>query len=193
MKRPAFFVCITIVLIVVSWLAGMVTAPFGENGGGFIGGVINLLITTFVDLGMAALLLKAFDDISAPKLQDLWHPHGYLPYLAATILMAIIVVLGFFLLIVPGIIAAVMLMFTKFVVIDRGMGPIEALKESARITAGHRLTLFYFMIILIVLNVAGAFLLVVPLLVTIPVSGLSLVYAYRTLGHKASEVVSAQA
>ncbi|MCB6575032.1 hypothetical protein LI165_13470, partial [Phascolarctobacterium faecium] len=74
------------------------------------------------------------------------------------------------LVIVPGIIAATMLLFVKFVVVDRKMSPIDAMKESARITKGHRVTLFLFVLAIAVINIIGAILLVVPLLVTIPVS-----------------------
>jgi uncharacterized membrane protein len=190
-KRPAFFVGVTLVIAVVSWIAGMIASLFGEDGGGIIGAIINLAITTIVDLGVVALLLKAYDNPAAPQFADLWHPQQYLPYLGATILMGIIVVVGLILLIVPGILAAVMLMFTKFIVVDRNLGPIEALKESARITKGNRLTLFLFMVVIAVINIVGALLLFVPLLVTIPISGLAMVYAYRTVGHKASEVVPA--
>jgi uncharacterized membrane protein len=86
-----------------------------------------------------------------------------------------------------------MLLFVKFIVVDRKMGPIEALKESVRMTKGHRMTLFLLVLLIAVINIIGAILLLVPLLVTIPVSTLAMVYAYRKIGHAASEVVPAAA
>jgi uncharacterized membrane protein len=161
--------------------------------GNVVGGLLNLVVTTFIDLGVVAVVLKVFDAPESAQFGDLWHPQQYLPYLGATILTAITVVIGLILLIVPGIIAAVMLLFVKFIVVDRHMGPIEAMKESARITKGHRMNLFLFVLAIAVLNIIGAVLLVLPLLVTIPISMLAMVYAYRTIGHKASEVVAAPA
>lgn len=189
-KRPAFFIGITLIILVVSWVTGFVIGKVvgTEN---VIGGLLNLAVTTLVDLGVVATMLKVFDNPESPTFADLWHPQQYLPYLAATILTAIIVVVGLILLIIPGLIAAVALLFVKFIVVDRKLGPIEALKESARITKGHRMTLFLFVLAIAGINIVGALLLLVPLLVTIPISSLAMVYAYRTIGHKASEVVAA--
>jgi uncharacterized membrane protein len=191
-KRPGFFIGMTLVIFVVSWLVGFVLGLVGQEET-VIGGLVNLAITTLVDLGVVATMLKVFDAPERATFNDLWHPHGYLPYLAATILTAIVVVVGLILLIVPGLIAAMMLLFVKFIIVDRDLGPIEAMKESARITKGHRVTLFLFVLAIAAINIIGAILLIIPLLVTIPVSTLAMVYAYRTLGHKASEVVAAPA
>lgn len=188
--RPGFFIGITVIILIVSWLTGFILGMVGEKGNA-ISGIINLLVTTLVDLGVVATMLKVYDSPDGVTFSDLWHPQQYLPYLGATILTGIAVVIGLILLIVPGIIVAMMLLFVKFIVVDRGMGPIDALKESARITKGHRLTLFLFVLAIAVINIIGAILLLVPLLVTIPVSSLAMVYAYRTIGHKASEVVPA--
>jgi uncharacterized membrane protein len=184
-----------VIIIAIAMLTDMViTGVFGERGpSGFVGGLVSLAISTLVDLGVVATLLKVYDNVESADFKDLWHPSGYLPYLGATVLMGVIVFIGFVLLIVPGLIAMTVLMFTKFVVVDRKLGPIEALKESARITKGNRMTLFLFLLSLIVINLIGLLALLVGLLVTIPVSGLAMLYAYRTLGHKASEVVPAAA
>lgn len=190
--RPGFFIGMTIIILFVSWFTGFVLGMVGEKGNA-ISGIINLLVTTLVDLGVVATMLKVYDAPDSATFSDLWHPQQYLPYLGATILTGIAVVVGLILLIIPGLIAAMMLLFVKFVVIDRNMGPIDALKESARITKGHRMTLFLFVLAIAVINIIGAVLLLIPLLVTIPVSSLAMVYAYRTLGHKASEVVPAPA
>ncbi len=190
-KRPGFFIGMTVIILMVSWVTGFVIGMIGKEGN-MIGGLLNLAITTLVDLGVVATMLKIFDNPESATLSDLWHPQQYLPYLAATLLTAAIVVVGLVLLIVPGIIAAVALLFVKFIIVDRKLSPIEALKESVRITKGNRMTLFLFVLAIAVINIVGAILLLVPLLVTIPVSSLAMVYAYRTLGHKASEVVPAE-
>jgi uncharacterized membrane protein len=189
-KRPGFFIGMTLIILIVSWLTGFAIETVGGKDN-IIVGLVNLAITTLIDLGVVATVLKAYDSAESVSFSDLWHPQQYLPYLGATLLTAVIVVVGLILLIIPGIIAAVTLLFVKFLVVDRKLGPIEALKESARITKGHRMTLFLFVLAIAVINIIGAILLLIPLLVTIPVSTLAMVYAYRTLGHKASEVVAA--
>jgi uncharacterized membrane protein len=191
-KRPAFFAGMAAIVFIVSMVIDAITRmTFGEVGlQGFVGGIISFAVATLVDLGVVATLLKAYDDVNAADFKDLWHPDQYVPYLIASIIMGIAVGIGLILLIIPGIIIAVILMFTKFVVIDRKLSPIDALKESARITTGHRVNLFLFMVVIVVLNIIGALALLVGLLVTVPVSALAMVYLYRTLGHQASEVVA---
>ena len=140
-KRPGFFIGMTAIIFVVSWLTGFIIGMVGLKGN-FMGSIINLLVTTLLDLGVVATMLKVYDSPESAKIADLWHPHQYFSYLAATVLTGLIVVIGLILLIVPGVIAAMMLLFVKFIVVDRNLGPIEALKESARMTKGHRMSLF---------------------------------------------------
>ncbi|MBP9757027.1 MAG: DUF975 family protein [Candidatus Pacebacteria bacterium] len=187
-KRPGFFIGMTVIIFVVSWVTGFILGMLGMDEN-IIGSILNLVVTTLLDLGIVATMLKVFESPESAKLEDLWHPQQFLPYLAATVLTGIIVVVGLILLIVPGVIAAIMLLFVKFIVVDRKLGPIEALKESARMTKGHRMTLFLLILAIAAINIIGAILLLIPLLVTIPVSTLAMVYTYRKLGHAASEVV----
>jgi uncharacterized membrane protein len=97
-------------------------------------------------------------------------------------LLALAVAVGFVLLIVPGIIFGLMFMFATFIVIERELGPIDALSESHRLTRGYKWPLFGFVLLLLLVNVLGLLALIVGLLVSIPVSTLAFVHAYRTLG-----------
>jgi uncharacterized membrane protein len=85
------------------------------------------------------------------------------------------------LLVVPGIIFALMFMFATFLMIDRGLGPIEAMKESHRITRGYKWSLFGFSLLLVLVNLAGLLALFVGIFVSAPVSLLAVTHAYRVL------------
>jgi uncharacterized membrane protein len=129
--------------------------------------------------------IAAHDNPDAVDLSALWHPRPFLKFLGASILLMLAIVAGVILLIVPGIIFALMFMFTTFIVIDREFGPIDAMKESRCITHGHKWKLLGFTLLLVLINLLGLAALVVGLLVSIPVSSLAFVYAYRLLGGKA--------
>ncbi|HTR18586.1 MAG TPA: hypothetical protein VMH91_01235 [Candidatus Paceibacterota bacterium] len=86
---------------------------------------------------------------------------------------------------------AIALVFVRYLVIARGLGPVEALEESARITKSHRWGILWFLVLCLLLNVLGLVCLIVGLLVTIPVTSLALVHAYRTLEQKAGSSVMA--
>jgi len=87
------------------------------------------------------------------------------------------------LLIVPGILFALMFMFTTFIVIDREFGPIDSMKESRRLTYGHKWKLLGLSLLLVLINLLGWAALFVGF-VTVPISSLALIHAYRVLGGK---------
>lgn len=54
----------------------------------------------------------------------------------ALIIYELIVVIGLILLVLPGVYFAVRFIFTPYIILDKGYGPIAALNESYRITKG---------------------------------------------------------
>jgi hypothetical protein len=181
-KRPWFFVVVTILIGVFSGIIGAISASFGQEGAAqAVGSLANFVLGTFVGLGVTAFFLKAHDSVEAVKSGDFWHPQQFWSFLAVKLLTAIVVVIGLILLIVPGVMVALMVMFGSYLVVDKGMGPIEAMKESKRITDGHKWELLWFCILIVLFNILGAICLLVGLLVTVPVTSLAVVHAYRTL------------
>jgi uncharacterized membrane protein len=187
-KRPWFFVGSTVVILLASGLIDAFSSGVDAAVGGsaeqpsIVGTVVNLGLGTLLGMGATAFYLAAHDNPEAVDLSALWHPQPFWKYLGASILYALAIVVGLVLLIVPGIMFALMFMFTTFIVIDRGLGPIEAMKESNRITYGHKWTLLGFTLMLVLINLLGVIALVVGLLVSIPVSSLAVAHAYRVLG-----------
>ena len=186
-KRPWFLVGATLLVFVLSWIISAIqNAQSGVVALGFVIFLAALAVSTLIDMGFTALYLHAHDDVSKTSLNDLWHPKPFWQYLIATILVGFLVIAGLILLIVPGLILVTLFAFVKFLIIDRNLGPIEAMKESVRITRGHRLDLFLLILSLVAINILGAIALLVGLLLTVPVSVLALVHAYRTLARAAS-------
>jgi uncharacterized membrane protein len=190
-RRPWFFVGATLVIFLLYIVAGALTATIDyaltgdtENHSG-VGSILDWLIGTLISMGVVAFYLKAHDNPEQVTLSALWHPHPYWSYLAATVLVGLVIVLGLLLLIVPGIIFGLMFMFTSFIVIDRALGPIDAMKESKRITSGYRWRLLGFILLLALINLAGVIALVVGLLVTVPVTSIAFANAYRVLSDRA--------
>jgi len=187
-KRSWFLVGATLLALVLMWVTGAVQDGHkGYDALGLLAFLASLGLSTLVDMGLTSFTLRAHDDITKVSLHDLWHPRSFWSFLAAAILVGLAVVFGLILFIIPGVILMLMFAFVKFLVIDRDLGPIEAMKESAHITHGHRFELLLLFLAIIGLNVFGAILLIVGLLVTIPVSMLSLAYTYRTLARQTSD------
>ncbi len=183
--RPWFFVQVGVALLIVSILSGVVqsfiTQLLGTHTGGFISFVIAMVIDTFVAMGILAVYLKAHDSVMSPSLQELWNPDPFWKFLGATLVLCIILMVGYVLFIVPGLILTTMLYFTTTLVIDKNLGAIDALKESARMTKGHRWQILFLILAIIGINLLGVAALVVGLFVSVPVSILAMIHAYRHL------------
>lgn len=176
-KDPWFYVSVTAALTIFSVVVNSLT---GNGSGiiGLIGFLIGLAASTVVTIAYArlALSVQTGEHVSW---EGLWAPENFLNMLGATILQSIVVVIGFILLIIPGIIVSLMLCFTQLLVVDQKKNPIEAMKESYRLTKGHLFQLFLFVLTLLVINIVGAILLLVGLLVSIPVSLIAVAHVYK--------------
>ena len=105
----------------------------------------------------------------------------YLPYLFGKILYGLIVMVGLLLLLIPGVIVAYMFLYVGYLIIDRGLGPIDALEKSRAVTDGYKWDLFLFSLTVALLNMVGVLCLFVGLFVTIPVTLMASAYVYRKL------------
>lgn len=190
-RRPWFFVGSTFLILLASGVANGLTSGIDAAFTGspeepsIIGTVVNFALGTLISMGATAFYLAAHDNPDTADLSLLWHPRPFWKFLGASILLSLAVAIGLVLLIVPGIIFGLMFMFATFVVIEREFGPIDAMNESNRLTRGHKWQLFGFVLVLLLINVLGLMALVVGILVSIPVSTLAFVHAYRVLGGKA--------
>lgn len=183
-ERPWFFVGTFIIYMLVQILLSMVQ----KGMPGLLSFVISTVVSTFLYLGLISIYLKAHDDVQAPRYADYWHPASFWKYLGASILLGIIVIIGTILLIVPGVIAAIAFSFTGYLIVDKQLNPIAALKESARLTKGNRYKFFLLALAFFGLAILGAIPLFLGLLVVAPVSMLAGVHAYRLLEREHGEL-----
>jgi len=193
-KRPGILIGALVITILIPSIPSMLVpmpevapgaSPPPPTAAQLIAALISAVLGIFAAIGMTTFALRAHDDIAGVTIGDLWNPQPFWRFLGAQILAGIIIFVGLLLLIVPGIIAALGLLFATLVVIDRGAGPINALKESWCITTGHKWQLLLFGLVLLGLNLLGLIALVVGLLVTVPVTWLAVTHAYRTLASQA--------
>jgi uncharacterized membrane protein len=105
----------------------------------------------------------------------------FLNYLAVSILYGLMVTVGLLLLIVPGVYLAVRYAFAGFLVADRRTEVLDSFHESSELTRGVRGRLFLLMLVLFLLNLAGALLFGVGLLFTVPLSAFAMTLVYRRL------------
>lgn len=192
-SRPWFFVQAGIVLFLVNLGVNAIQSIVEYGADEFVllnlvSAIVGIAVSMLISMGETAFFLRAHDGVHSARLADLWHPQGFWRFVGATFCAALIIVVGFILLIVPGVIAALALTFVSYVVIEEGLSPIEALKRSAALTKGSRWQLFVLGLALFGINILGLLALGVGLFVSIPVSFLAMVHVYRALKEKTSIV-----
>lgn len=100
-------------------------------------------------------------------------------FILVNLLYGIITMIGLFLFIIPGVIWSMKYMFAPMLVVDKGMKPMDALKESARLTDGMKWDLFAFYHVLTVFIMLGYLALFVGVFVTVPAGMIALMGVYR--------------
>lgn len=150
--------------------------------GAFISGLYSLVIGTPLTYGLMYIYLRAARGHS-PTLGDLFAPftRAWLPSILAAVLYSILVAIGFILLIIPGIIIGVRLGFVTFLVVDEGLGPVEAIKESWRRTSGHFWTIIGTALLAIPIVLVGILLLIVGVIPAIMWTSLAYATVYAAV------------
>jgi uncharacterized membrane protein len=189
-RRPWILIGAFALIVLISAIPGILT-PHPEVMQGqppppptpfaIVMGLVSVVVNLFVGLGLTNFALRAHDNIDGVTIGDLWNPAPFWRFLGAELLAALIIVAGFILLVIPGIIASLGLGFAPYIVIDRPLGPVESLKESWRITKGNKWRIFLFGLALLGVNILGLLAIGIGVLVSVPITLLAVVHAYRFL------------
>jgi uncharacterized membrane protein len=99
----------------------------------------------------------------------------------AGLVVGVITTIGFFLCIVPGLIASIMLMFTIIALLDRNLPPIDSVKASFDVAKSNFGQVLLTWLVIVLLVIVGALVCGVGLLVALPLVALVEVYAWRRL------------
>jgi uncharacterized membrane protein len=179
-----FFVGLLVVLIFVALLPGMLIAKITVFGGLILGiplHFLNFIWRMLLGVGLLRICLK-FLDAQTPELADLFSGIDLvLNYAIEKILYALIALAGLILLVVPLFIWAVQFSLGGYLIVDKRLGPIEALKRSSAITTGTKWDLGIFLGFLVLINLLGACVFLIGLMVSLPITMLAGVHVYRQL------------
>ncbi len=144
--------------------------------------LVNLLVGSYIGGGIVSFSLKVARG-QPVQFGDVFAGGQYFGRIfVAALLAAIGVVLGSVLCLVPGIILALGISQYQFLVVDQGLGGVDALKKSWEVTQGHKLNLFIFGLLAIGVVIAGYIAcLIGALLVSIPVLAIAAAYIYLSI------------
>jgi uncharacterized membrane protein len=180
-KNLIFFILLfVIVMLITAVMTGLRIATIKEPLAAFVIWIAQTVLDLIVGMGLIYISLK-FLDKKKPTYKDLFYYKPIVNYFLTSVLTGLIVLVGFILLIVPGIVFAVRLKFAVYLVIDKNLDPVEAIKTSWRMTKGSAWNLFFFGIILGLINLLGFICLIIGLFITVPLTMLATTLVYRKL------------
>jgi uncharacterized membrane protein len=147
--------------------------------------LFGIMIGATIISGVLLTLILFFFSKTGSLTESFSHP-------IATSAIVAIGLIGLAVLIVIGAIIAAFY-FNQYAVVDRQVGPVEALSVSKNLTAGVRWKVLAFILIAGIVSVIGIIGFFVGLLVTLPLSALATVYVYDQLWrqtYQPDEIVS---
>ncbi len=178
----SFFVIVLLLSMIPNWLHDWSVKNVPSIS--FIFSIIGWIIQMVTSIGVIVVTLK-FVDKKKAEFDDIYKHYGLLMnYFLGSLLYGLIVIGGLILFIVPGIIWGIKYQYYAYLIIDKGLSPLEAIKKSGQITAGYKWKLFGLGIIFAGITLLGVFALGVGLIIAWPIIALSGAYVYRKLSPK---------
>lgn len=173
-KNWQIFLAVSLIMIVVSVISENIKDSFLLE-------ISFWLISTLLWVGVLKLCLDLASGKKV-KLDSLLNEFTKVPsYIVSSIIYGFVVVLGFILLILPGIFIAIRLQLYLYFIVDKSLGPIEALKASWKATDGCFWDLFLAAVMAIVINILGALALGIGLFVSYPTTLMASAYIYKKI------------
>ena len=172
-SRMKFFFGVMLLITILSLIAGQV------------GGLGSKIVLTFLVLGLHVGLARVALDLvegRQAEFKEFFSCFSIIHwFILGSIMYSLIVTVGLFLLIIPGIIWLLAFSQWLFVLVDTKQNPVVCLKKSIGLTEGVKGKLIIFWLALSGINILGALALGLGLFVTIPLSIIASAHVYDQL------------
>jgi len=188
-KNVGPLLIITVIIVAIHIVFGVIGAVTNNTILYIILQLIAFLVGLILAMGLIRCVLAVVKG-QTPQVEMLFETEGLGSYFVASVLVWIMVSIGLILCIIPGIIVGIIFLFYGYLIVENPtLGPTDALKRSQEITKGHLGELFVLGLALIGINIIGALLCLIGLVVTFGITAVAVAYAYRTLnGEPVAEV-----
>ncbi|WP_457568551.1 hypothetical protein [Desulfurobacterium sp.] len=147
-----------------------------------VGEVIDFLFSILISGGFVYAMMKVVREGQA-EIIDLFIMFEDMNlgtnYLIMSVIQSIILMIAFMLLVIPGIYLSVGYIFAPYLLIDRRLSPWEALETSRKTVHKRWFQYFLFTLTILLINVLGALMLLIGLIVTIPLSIVAFIKLYE--------------
>ena len=160
------------VYAVISIVITLIQEAAAGSVGDVVASVVEILITFVLfplGVGLGLLGIRRAAGKETP-VSTLWEPYSHaIPLIVMFLLMAVLVVAGFFLLVLPGIYLSIAYSFAPYLIVEKNMGVWEALETSRKAITQYWWRYFGLMLVAMVLIVIGSIPLLIGLFWVLPI------------------------
>lgn len=186
-RNTSFLIAIVIISLIPTFFTSFINSIVTKNSPELtqiLAAILRVglvVIQMILQLGLIRIYID-FTDGKKDPLNTLWSQSGlFFKYIITVILYGLIVLAGLILFIVPGIIWGIKYQFYNYLLVDKKLWGITALKESAKITKGQKWNLFLFNLLVLAISIGGVLAFFVGSLVATPITMLATAYIYVKL------------
>ena len=182
------------VYAVISIVITLVQEATVGTAGDVAASVVEILITLIMfplGVGLGLLGIRRAAGKETP-VTTLWEPYSQaIPLIVMFLLMAALVVAGFFLLVLPGIYLSIAYSFAPYLIVEKNMGVWEALETSRKAITQYWWRYFGLMLVAMVLIIIGSIPLLLGLIWVLPIVAIATgeVFA-KTFGSPEAEALT---
>lgn len=147
----------------------------------WLGAIISLAIGGPLGAGYYVVSAKLLQR-RTPEFRDFFTGFKFLvPLILVSVISGLLIILGLVFLILPGIFLMVCYLFPSFIVIDRRLDFWPAMELSRQTVQKQWFGFLVFLLLVILINLGGALVLGIGLLVSVPVSACAVAAAYNDI------------
>ncbi|WP_035987939.1 hypothetical protein [Leptolyngbya sp. KIOST-1] len=184
-QKAPLFILFTLLLFVIQVIISALPYPLGSRSDEPVpGGILNFafnVVTPALTAGyyfVAFQLARGRDAVFGDFFQGF---NKFLPIFLTALISGILTAIGFVLLVLPGIYLAVAYLFAQPLVIDKSADFWQAMETSRKLITKKWFSFFGLLLLILLLNMAGAIVVGIGLLVTVPLSVCIIAAAYEDI------------
>lgn len=182
-KNIGTFVVYLIIYLAFVIIPGIVKGfyPHLHTGISVVIQIACAILGIVVYIGVFKIALKAVDGKKVSFVDLFTGFKVIVQWIVASIIYSIIVIVGLFLLIIPGLIWGAKFFLWPFVIIDKEVGPVKALEMSSDLTMGVKWDVFLMMLVSLLITFLGVAIVFIGWFAALPVTILAQASMYRLL------------
>lgn len=178
---------IGLVLVLVSIASSWLGRGFDNLLFNLTANVLSIFLSLVIGLGLIRAALVIVDG-GRPEVAHVLSTRDIGPYFVASLIVSVVVTIGVVLCVIPGLVAAFLLQFYGYAIVDRRVdsvtsapqsSPTGAIRASFEVVSANIGPLILLALLSFVINIAGAMLCGLGLLISLPVTAIALAYAWR--------------